>query len=226
MTFDLVDRTIDTTSRLGNGAITLGTTNSAYGLTLSSGSGTISLKGVGVSGDGMDATSLASLTLRGTGTTNLEGSIITFGSVDLKGTSRTTHVTSSQIIGTGAEALLIGDINLSDGVTLTLGVAGYSNITVGSVTGPATGTANITFSNGSQLNSSSTGYVPATGTVTVNGAIGTNIGTVWLNKTTGTTIFNGSVSMTQLKMDASAEYDLSFLGSSNTFLGSTRRPRL
>jgi hypothetical protein len=53
--------------------------------------------------------------------------------------------------------------------------------------------------------------------VTVSGAIGNNIGTLWLNKTTGAASFAGSVQVSQLRMDALATYDLSFTGASNSF---------
>jgi hypothetical protein len=213
-TFDL-DRAITTTMNGANGVITLGTTNAAYGLTLNSGSGTINLSGVGVAGDGMLPTSLAWLILTGTGINHLGGSITSFGQVNLKGTSRVTNVALSQAIASGASDLTMGNVNLSNGVTLTLGVAGVSNISMDSITGPGSGSANVTFSNNASRASDGINYVSNTGTVTVNGSIGTNIGTLWLNKFTGDVSFNGSVQISQLRMDANAVYNLSFIGSTN-----------
>jgi hypothetical protein len=195
-TFSNADRSITTTNSAANGAITIGTINSAYGLTLNAGSGTITLGLVG------DETPLDTLTLTGAGANALVGGIMTTGNIDL-GTNRTTAVTADSTIGSSTGTLNIGAITIAAAKTLTLGLSGVGNITVASVTGPSSGTvANVTFSN--------------SGTVTVTGAISTNIGTLWLNKTSGAVSFAGSLQVTQFKTDTNAAYNIGLTGASNT----------
>jgi autotransporter-associated beta strand protein len=189
------DRVITTSS--GNGNVTLGVVNSAYGLTIEAGSGTISSVAIGTT------TPLAFVTFSGTGINTIGGYITSAGAIDL-GTSRTSNVAANQTFSSGS-TLNVGAINLSAGVTLTLyaGTGTSNHITVASVTGPGSGTAaNITFSNA--------------GNVTVSGDITTRIGTLWLNKTVGSVSLQGSTQITQLKTDASASYNVSLTGSSNT----------
>jgi hypothetical protein len=188
----LADRTITTSS--GNGNVTLGVVNSAYGLTIGAGGGTISTVAMGA------GTSLAFITFSGSGINTIGGDMRSTGAIDL-GSSRTTNFANSQTIRFGS-SLNAGAMTIAAAQTLTLfSVSGDINAT--SVTGPASGTnANITFANG--------------GAVTVSGAITTGIGTLWLNKTTGNVSFGGSLQISQLTTDASSTYNISITGSTNS----------
>ncbi|MBT8601132.1 filamentous hemagglutinin N-terminal domain-containing protein, partial [Polynucleobacter paneuropaeus] len=195
------DRIITTTNSSGNGNIILGTTNTAFGLTLNAGSGTIALGATGTSADGMSAVALSSLMLAGSGANTLSAGVSVYGALDL-GSNRTNTITNSLRISATTGPLSINSISLINGVTLTLGDNGTANITSGNVVGPNTGSANVTFSTG--------------GTVTVNGSIGTNINTVWLNKTTGNVSITGSFASSILRMDSGAAYNLSMTGAVNS----------
>jgi hypothetical protein len=148
------DRAITTSS--GNGNVTLGVVNSAYGLTIEAGSGTISSVAMGT------GTSLAFINFSGSGINTIGGDMTSYGAVDL-GSSRTTNFAASQTVRFGT-SLNAGAMTIAAAQTLTLySVSG--NISLTSITGPASGTnANITFANG--------------GTVTASGAIATGIGTL------------------------------------------------
>ncbi|WP_231970558.1 beta strand repeat-containing protein [Polynucleobacter necessarius] len=98
--------------------------------------------------------------------------------------------------------MTLGDLTLATGIDLVLGDAGSRNISVASITGPGSGTSNVTFSN--------------SGTVNVSGDFKTGIGTLWLNKTVGAVTFAGSTQMSQLRTDGSAAYNLSLTGASNS----------
>ncbi|MBU3608919.1 glycine-rich domain-containing protein, partial [Polynucleobacter nymphae] len=189
------DRTISTSS--GNGNVTFGVVNSAFGLNVAAGSGTISTLAVGTT------TPLAFITFTGSGINTIGGYITSAGAINL-GTLRTSNVASSQTISSGS-TLNIGAVNLSAAVNLTLdaGTNAANSITVASITGPATGTAaNVTFSSG--------------GAVTVSGDITTGIGTLWLNKTAGNVSFAGSLQVSQFKTDANSTYNISLTGSTNS----------
>ncbi|PJI76626.1 autotransporter-like protein, partial [Polynucleobacter brandtiae] len=186
------DRTITTSS--GNGNVTLGVVDSAFGLTIAAGAGTINTVAIG------STTPLAFVTFTGTGINTVGGNITSTGAIDLSST-RTSNFLVDQRVRAGG-ALNIGTVNLASSATLTLDAGAY-NIAVASITGPASGlNANVTFTN--------------SGLVTVSGAIATRIGTVWLNKTSGNVSFLGSLQVTQLKMDATAAYNLSITGASNS----------
>ncbi|MBU3608918.1 beta strand repeat-containing protein, partial [Polynucleobacter nymphae] len=117
------------------GTITLGDTNGAFALSITNGVGTIDLGALGQSAN------LAALTLYGTGTNQLRGSITTTGAIDLKGTSRSTELFYSPTITTTESNVFIGNIDGGTGTTagtyslsisngggsIALGNVGYAN---------------------------------------------------------------------------------------------------
>jgi mucin-19 len=280
------------------GTITLGNTNGAYALNISNGAGTIDLAALGQS------TALASLTLYGTGVNQLRGSITTTGAIDLKGTSRTTQLFFSPTIsttnsnvtigtvdggtgtaagtyslnisngsgtitlgnvgatialyeltlaGTGntvvgslnttyrynlganrgltlsadttyvnpSDAVVLGNITLTDGVTLTLGNGGPATISINSIAGTAGGTASYIVINSVGTVAVTTTIGTDIGTLTITNSGGTTFGgavdaaTVTLTNTTGTIAFNGALTATTLNT-ANQAYNLALNASTGT----------
>ena len=103
-----------------------------YALSIGNGSGTITLGNVGVT------TALKSLTLTGTGSTFV-GSINTTNGYSL-GSARGITLTVDTTYVNPNDPVVLGNVTLLDGVTLTLGNGGPALITVNSVTGTASGT--------------------------------------------------------------------------------------
>ncbi|MBU3640036.1 beta strand repeat-containing protein, partial [Polynucleobacter sp. AP-RePozz3-80-G7] len=132
----------------------------------------------------------------------------------------TSFLGSSTTVDFGSLAITLNNIVLGSGVTLNLGAGNSGNITVASITGTSPGApANI--------------VINTTGTASL-GAIGTNIGTVTvqnsagttftstvsdttttLTATTGTIAFNGALTATNLNT-AAAGYNLQLNGATGT----------
>jgi len=113
-------------------------------------------------------------TLSIAGTISAQGT----GVIDLSG--GTTTVTDTAVVGgTSSGAITLANVTIHDGKTLTLGAGSTSTITTGAISGVSGGaSSNLAFN--------------TSGAVLVNGAIGTDIGTITVNNSGGAT-FNGIV---------------------------------
>ena len=90
-----------------------------------------------------------------------------------------TTFTGNSMLAAGSGLITLAAVKIADGVTLTLGSGGAGGVTVASIAGSANGAAsNVTF------------YV--SGPVNVTGTVGTDIGTLTITNSGGTT-FGGAV---------------------------------
>jgi hypothetical protein len=194
-------------------ATTFGTSGALY---LGNGSDTLTFAG------GLTATAPSAITVNGTVTAAGTG-VITLGD---SGTAVTIGGTSI-IGGASTGQITTGAINLNS--SLTLGTGAATPITLTTVTGPVSGSANLT--------------INTTGEVTIGGAVGTNIGTLTITNSGGTTFsgalsaatltitdsvastavtLNGNLSLTTgMTVSAGNAYNVAINGSTNTIAGTT-----
>jgi hypothetical protein len=148
-----------------------GTTAGTYSLSISNGSGVITLGNVG------DTIALYELILAGTGNT-VVGSLNTTYRYNL-GASRGLTLSADTTYVNPSDAVILGNITLGNGVTLTLGNGGPATITINSIIGIAGEAPSYVVIN-------------SVGTVAVSSTIGTDIGTLTITNSGGTT-FSGAV---------------------------------
>ena len=202
------DVTINTSnSDVTIGTIDGGTTNGAFAFYVNNGSGNIVAGNVGLN------VKLKSLTFTGTGNTNI-GTVDTTNGYDL-GPDRGLTLNADTTYNNPTD-LVLGAITLADNVTITLGNGNSGVISVKSISGTAGGSSGV-------LSGKSNVTINSTGAVTIIGAIGTDIGTltitnsggttfsstvnattVTLTNTTGTIAFNGALTATTLNTAAQA----------------------
>jgi len=132
-------------------------------------------------------------------------------------------VTPTRILGTGlttvsattgGQIIMLGDVVLSDGATLKLGIGLDNVFTVGSILGTAGGSTSVL-----NLN---TGI---SGSVTIQGVVGLDIGTVSIDSPTPTS-FNGYVSTTTFLSavgTGATSYNLAFKGGAEITSATTIR---
>ncbi len=164
-------------SLLGGGTITDAVTMSNTGaVTIGNGSGdTTTFTG------GLTATAPSSLSIAGTiQSAGIAGLTLGDANTAVAVTANTT------VGGTGTGTLDLGDATLVDGVTLIVGTGIANTINLDAVSGTALGTSsNLT--------------INTTGTTTIAEAVGTDIGTVTLTQSGGTT-FNSTVNATTVTL--------------------------
>jgi filamentous hemagglutinin family protein len=115
------------------------------------------------------------------GTVNSDNAPITF---------RTTSVLSSSMVDAGSAPITLGSTALSASGILTLGSGNSGSITVASITGP-----------GNIINSDNGIIFNTTGTVTVNGTIGTGVAALTITNSGGAS-FAGDVSVDSVNLTA------------------------
>ncbi|NDH07472.1 hypothetical protein EBX93_16390, partial [bacterium] len=98
----------------------------------------------------------------------------------------TTFLSSTSVFDYGASSITLNNVLLGDGVTLYLGGGSSGSITVASITGTNGGAA-------------SNVVINTTGAVSITGAIGTDIGTVTITNSGGTT-FGGTVTASTITL--------------------------
>jgi hypothetical protein len=145
------------------------------------------------------------------------------------GTTGVTVTANATLGGTSTGAITLGNATIQNGVTLTVGAGAATPVDLGSVSGVAGGLA-------SHLT------INTAGTVTVGGAVGTDIGTVTVTNSGGTTFqstvnaatvtltstaagqtvaFQGNLTATSGMTAAAGAYNVSITGSSNSIAGAT-----
>jgi hypothetical protein len=180
-----------------------GATNSIAGTTTFSNTGVLTLgDGAGDSltfADGVTATAPSVVNLAGTVAATSGASTITLGDNDT-GVSVTANAT---VGGTATGLIDLGDVTLADGVTLTVGTGIGNAINLDAVSGTAGGAAsNLT--------------VNTTGAVAVAEAVGTDVGTVTITQSGGTTFADavsaGTVTLTDTTGTVSFQGNLTVNG--------------
>ena len=136
---------------------------------------------------------------------NLSGTVSAAGTgvISLGDNDTALNVTGTSTIGgTSTGTITLGAATLADGATLTVGAGAATPINLGAVAGTAGGTAsNLTLN--------------TTGAVNVSGAVGTDIGTLTITKSGGTT-FAGNVAVNSFVTTANSNA-ITFKGASNSF---------
>jgi|GEM_PF-1400691 len=209
-----------------------GSSNSIVGTTSFNNAGTVTI-GDGSSDSttfvgGVTATAPSAINIAGTVAATIGASTITLGDANTA-----VSVTASATVGGAATGLIdLGDATIADGATLTVGTGIANAINLEAVTGVAGGSAsNLT--------------INTTGAVAVSGAVGTDIGTLNIPDSGGTTFqssvdaavviitdtadtktvaFQGNLSVgTALTITDSGgtTYNVSITGSSNSIAGTT-----
>ena len=118
------------------------------------------------------------------------------------GTTAVTVTANSTVGGASTGQITLGNATINNGFTLTMGTGAATPITLGTVSGVLLGAA-------SNLTLNTTGAVTA-------GAVGTDIGTLLITQSGGTT-FSGAVSAATVQMNSIG--DISAINSGNRFSG-------
>ncbi len=169
------------------------------------------------------------LTMRaGSGGIAIAGNLSTAGTGVINlGTADVSVAGNSTVGGTSTGQITVGNATLVDGATLTVGAGSATPVSLTAVSGTLLGVpSNLT--------------INTTGAVTVSGAVGTDIGTVTvtnsggttfqstlnaesavLTNTTGTIAFQGNATLTTGLTTAAQGYAVSFTGGTNTIAGDT-----
>jgi hypothetical protein len=200
-----------------------GASNSIAGTTTFNNSGTLTL------GDGGDAIAFTGgVVATAPSSKTIDGTVSAAGTGVINlGTTSVSVTGDSTIGGSSTGQITLGATTLADGVTLTLGAGAVTPISTSSISGTASGAA-------SNL------AINTTGIVTVGGAVGTDIGTVTvtnsggtsfqstlnantvaLTNTTGTIAFQGNTTVNSGLTAAANGYSVSFTGASNSIAGTT-----
>jgi filamentous hemagglutinin family protein len=176
------------TSNTFNNAVTFLNTGA---LTLGNGADTFTFTG------GVTATAPSGINLSGTVSAAGTG-VLSLGDND----TPLTVTGTSTVGGASTGTITLGAATLADNATLTVGAGAATPINLGAVAGTAGGTAsNLTLN--------------TTGAVNVSGAVGTDIGTLTITNSGGTT-FAGDVAANSLVTTANP-YAITFKGASNSF---------
>jgi filamentous hemagglutinin family protein len=163
------------------------TFNNTGALILGNGANTFTFTG------GVTATAPSAISLGGNVSAAGTG-VISLGALNVTG--------SSTVGGASTGTITLGDATLADGATLTVGAGAATPINLAAVAGTLNGTAsNLTLN--------------TTAAVNVSGAIGTDIGTLTITSSGGTT-FAGNVAVNSFVTTANSGA-ITFKGASNSF---------
>ena len=122
-----------------------------------------------------------------------------------------TVASSALVGGTSTGQITLGNATLASGVTLTVGAGAATPVTLASVTGPGSGTGNLT------INVASNAADPA---VSV-GVVGTHIGAVTVTESSGVTFTSGVSAANVALTDTRAGQTVAFQGNLTVSTGMT-----